>query len=192
MPYWGSYPRQQPRHQPVAGLDARHHRLVFHGASADRARPARVAAAALHLQRRGAAESEPRSDSLCRAALLLELRAVADDQVGHAGRLYACLHGRLVARLPRVGGLQPQRHDADVRDAGGQRHRRGASAGYDKASRDAASHSATAIQGRRDNSRSGVRGGRPRPASDRSDSKWNRTRKCRRRRWPRGSAGCGR
>ncbi len=119
-------PRQQSRHQPVAGLDARHHRLVLHRAPADHARPARVAAAALHLQRRGAAESEPRSDSLRRAPLLLELRAVADDQVGHARRLYACLHGRLVSRLPRVRGLQPQRHDADVRDAGRQRHRRAA------------------------------------------------------------------
>ena len=45
-------PRQQPRHQPVAGVDARDHRLVLHRAPADHARPARVAAAALHLQRR--------------------------------------------------------------------------------------------------------------------------------------------
>ena len=82
-------PRQQPRHQPVAGVDARDRRLVLHRASADHARPARVAAAALHLQRRGAAESESRSDSLRRAAVLLELRAVADDEVGHAGRLHA-------------------------------------------------------------------------------------------------------
>ena len=36
-------PRQQPRHQPLAGLDARDHRLVLHRASADHARPARGA-----------------------------------------------------------------------------------------------------------------------------------------------------
>ena len=45
-------PRQQPRHQPLADVDARDRRLVLHRASADHARPARVAAAALHLQRR--------------------------------------------------------------------------------------------------------------------------------------------
>ena len=60
-------PRQQPRHQPVADADARDHGLVLHRASADHARPARVAGAALHLQRRAAAESEPRSDALLRA-----------------------------------------------------------------------------------------------------------------------------
>ena len=66
---------------------------------------------------------ESRSDSLRRAAVLLELRAGADDEVGHAGRLHARVHGRLVARLPRLGRLQPQRHDADVRDAVGPRER---------------------------------------------------------------------
>ena len=98
-----------------------HRRLVLHRASADHARPARGAAAALHLQRRAAAESESRSDSVRRAAVLLELRAGADDEVGHAGRLHARVHGRLVAGLSRLGRLQPQRHDADVRDAGGTR-----------------------------------------------------------------------
>ena len=110
-------PRQQPRHQPVAGVDARDRRLVLHRASADHARPARGAAAALHLQRRSAAEPEPRSDPVRGAAVLLELRAGADDEVGHAGRLHARVHGRLVAGLSRLGRLQPQRHDADVRDA---------------------------------------------------------------------------
>ena len=70
-----------------------------------------------------AAEPEPRSDPLRRAAVVLELRAGADDQVGHAGRLHARVHGRLVAGLPRVGRLQPQRHDAHVRDAVGPRGR---------------------------------------------------------------------
>ena len=128
LPYWGKYvyPRQQPRHQPVAGVDARARRLVLHGASADHARPARGAAAPLHLQRRSAAEPESRSDSLRRAAVLLELRAGADDEVRHARRLHARVHGRLVARLSRLGRLQPQRHDADVRDAVGPRERPGA------------------------------------------------------------------
>ena len=118
-------PRQQPRHQPVADADARDHRLVLHRASADHARPARVADAALHLQRRAAAESESRSAPLRRAAVLLELGTVADDEVGHAGRLHARVHGRLVAGLSRLGRLQPQRHDEDVRDAVGPRQRAG-------------------------------------------------------------------
>ena len=61
-------PRQQPRHQPVADVDARDHRLVLHGASADHARSARSAAADVHLQRRPAAEPQPRSDPLLRAS----------------------------------------------------------------------------------------------------------------------------
>ena len=112
-------PRQQSRHQSVAALDARA-RGLLHRPPADHARPARVAAAALYLQRRGAAEPQSRSDSLHRAAVLLELRAGADDEVGNAGRLHPRLHGRLVARLPGLGRLQPQRHDADVRDAVGE------------------------------------------------------------------------
>ncbi len=36
---------------------------------------------------------------------------------GMPGRLHARVHGRLVAGLSRIGRLQPQRHDADVRDA---------------------------------------------------------------------------
>ena len=59
-----------------------------------------------------------------RAAVLLELGAGADDEVGHAGRVHARVHGRLVAGLPRLGRLQPQRHDADVRDAVGREPRR--------------------------------------------------------------------
>ena len=49
--------RQQPRHQPLADVDAGDCRLVFHRVSADHARPARVAAAPLYLQRRRTAES---------------------------------------------------------------------------------------------------------------------------------------
>ena len=73
----------------------------------------------------GAAPQNPesRSDPVRRAAVVLELRAGADDEVGHARRLHARVHGRLVARLSRLRGLQPQRHDADVRDAGRQRRR---------------------------------------------------------------------
>jgi hypothetical protein len=112
-------PRQQPRYQPLADVDARAHGLVLHGASADHARPARGAAAPLHVQRRSASEPEPRSAALCGAAVLLELGAFADDEVGHAGRVHTRLHGWLVARLPRLGCVQPQRHDADVRDAVG-------------------------------------------------------------------------
>ena len=78
-------------------------------------------AAPLYLQRRRAAESQPRSDSLHRAAVVFELRALADDQVGHARRLHACLHGRLVSGLSGIGRIQPQRHDAHVRNAVGPR-----------------------------------------------------------------------
>src|SRR5919198_917343 len=113
--------RQQPRHQPVAGLDARARRLVLHGASADHARPPRSAGAHVHLQRRRTAEPEPRRDPVRRASMVLELRARADDEVGHAGRVHARLHGRLVPRLSRLGRVQPQRHDADVRNAVGTR-----------------------------------------------------------------------
>ena len=73
---------------------------------------------------------EPRSDPVRRAAVLLELRARADDEVGHAGRLHARLHGRLVAGLSGIGRLQPQRHDADVRDAGRHRHHAARRAGH--------------------------------------------------------------
>ncbi len=114
-------PRQQPRHQPLAGVDARACGLLLHGLPADHARPARVVGAALHLQRWSAPESQSRSDPLHGAAVLLELRAGADDEVRDAGCLHARLHGRLVAGLPRFGRLQPQRHDADVRNAVGQR-----------------------------------------------------------------------
>ena len=59
-----------------------------------------------------------------RAPVLRELGDVADDEVGHAGRLHARVHGRLVAWLPRLRCVQPQRHDEDVRDAVGRRCRR--------------------------------------------------------------------
>ena len=126
LPYWGKYVYHDNNRdiQPVADVDARDRRLVLHRASADHARPARSAAAAVRLQRRPAAESESRSASLRRAAVLLELGTGADDQVGHAGRVHARVHGRLVAGLSRLGRLQPQRHDEDVRDAVGSWTRR--------------------------------------------------------------------
>jgi hypothetical protein len=83
----------------------------------------------LSLLGRRPAESESRSPALRRAALVLELGDVPDDQVGHAGRLHARLHGRLVAGLPRVDRLQPQRHDADVRNAARIRSAPGRSGG---------------------------------------------------------------
>ena len=100
----------------------------------------------------GAAPQNPesRSDPLRRAAVVLELRAVADDEVGHAGRLHACVHGRLVAGLPRIGRLQSQRHDADVRDAVGSRGRarRGAAAARWRARRQRAATPRAAGAGR--------------------------------------------
>ena len=87
-------------------------------ASADHARPARVAAAALHLQRPGAAEPDSRSDPLRRAAVVRELRDDADDRVRHARRLDARLRRHVVARLSRLHVVEPQRHAPDVRDFG--------------------------------------------------------------------------
>ena len=114
-------PRQQPRHQPVADDQPVADRLVLHRAPARHARPARVDVADVHLQRRAAPEPEPRSPALRRAAVVLELGTLADDEVGDAGRLHARVHGRLVAGLLRVGRLQPQRRDEDVRDPVGAR-----------------------------------------------------------------------
>ena len=108
--------RQQPRHQLLAGDDAEPARLVPAVAPAHHARPARVDPVPLRLQRAGAAEPRLRPDPVRRAALVLELRDGADDQVRHAGRVDPRVHGRLVAGLPRRHVLQPQRHDADVRD----------------------------------------------------------------------------
>ena len=104
VPYWGKYVyHDNNRDINLSQMQMRAiTRLVLHRASADHARPARIAAAALHLQRRSAAEPEPRSAPLRRAALLLELGAGADDEVGHAGRVHARVHGRLVAGLPRL------------------------------------------------------------------------------------------
>ncbi len=54
LPYWGKYVYHDNNRDINLSqmLDARDRRLVLHRASADHARPARIAAAALHLQRR--------------------------------------------------------------------------------------------------------------------------------------------
>ena len=59
VPYWGKYVYHDNNRDINLSqvLDARDRRLVLHRASADHARPARSAAAAVHLQRRPAAES---------------------------------------------------------------------------------------------------------------------------------------
>ena len=96
--------------------------LVPEVAPADHARPARVGAVPLHLQRPGAAEPLARSHPLRRAAPLLELRDEPGREVRHAGDLDPRLRGHVVARLPGLHVLEPQRHGADVRDL---RQRRG-------------------------------------------------------------------
>ena len=108
--------RQQPRHQLLAGDHADAARLVPALAPADHARHARVHAVHVRLQRPGAAEPVARPDPLRRAPVVRELGDGADDQVRHARRVDARLHGHVVAGLPGLHGVQPQRHDADVRD----------------------------------------------------------------------------
>ncbi len=108
--------RQQPRHQLLAGDDARAPGLVPEDASAGDARPARIGAVPLHLLRPGAAESQPRSDRLRRTADVCQLRDDAAHQAGHARGLDARLRGHVVARLSRLHVVQPQRPGADVRD----------------------------------------------------------------------------
>ncbi len=122
-------PRQQPRHQPVADDQPVADQLVLHRAPARDARPARVDVVDVHLQRRAAPEPEPRSPALRRTALVLELGTLADDEVGDAGRLHARVHGRLVAGILRVGRVQPQRRDEDVRNPVRARPCRGGRAG---------------------------------------------------------------
>ena len=114
-------PRQQPRHQPGADRGSRAHRLVLHGAPDDHARPARVDDPDVHVQRWPASEPESRPAAVRRTAVVFQLGTRADDQVGHARGVHARVHGRLVAGLLRVGRLQSQRADEDVRDAVGTR-----------------------------------------------------------------------
>ena len=109
-------PRQQPRHQLLAGHDAGAPRVVPAVASAGDARPARVGAVPLHVQRPGATEPDPRSDPLRRAADVRQLRDDAADQVRHARRVDARLRRHVVAGLPGLHVVEPQRPDPDVRD----------------------------------------------------------------------------
>ena len=137
-------PRQQPRHQLLAGDDAGAARVVPAVAPADHARPARVGAVPLHLQRPGAAEPDARSDPLRRAADVRELRDDPADEVRHARRLDPRLRGHVVAGLPGLHVVEPQRHGPDVRDVrqrrrhddeaqGGERRRPPGGAGPDDA-----------------------------------------------------------
>ena len=121
-------PRRQPRHQLLADGDARAARLVPAVASADHARPASGADAALHVQRPGAAESDARSDSLRRDADDGEFRDGAVREIRHARRVDARLRGHVVAGLSRVHVVEPQRHHPDVRDSGVQRREHAAHA----------------------------------------------------------------
>ena len=93
-----------------------HLRVVPEDASADHARPARIGAVPLHLLRAGAAEPQSRSDPLRRAAVVCQLRDDAADQVRHARRVDARLRRHVVAGLPGVHVVEPQRHAPDVRD----------------------------------------------------------------------------
>ena len=64
----------------------------------------------------GAAEPESRSDRVRRAADVCQLRDDAAHQVRHARRVDARLRGHVVARLPRLHVVEPQRPGPDVRD----------------------------------------------------------------------------
>ena len=66
-------PRQQSRHQLLAGDHVQLVEVLPGMAPADHARPARIAAAALHLQRTVAAEPHARPHPLRRDALLLRI-----------------------------------------------------------------------------------------------------------------------
>ena len=109
-------PRQQPRHQLRRRHAAHPPQVVSEVGAADLARPSRSADAALHLQRPAAAEREPGSDSLQRAAVLCDLRSEQADRLRHAracGTSGSWTRGhRAISASPR----QPQRHAADVRD----------------------------------------------------------------------------
>src|SRR5262245_13933973 len=70
----------------------------------------------IHLQRTGSAAIHARPDSLWRAAVVFELRNVADDQVRNARRLDARIRGYVVARLSGVYVIEPQRDDSNVRN----------------------------------------------------------------------------
>ncbi len=67
---------------------------------------------------------EPRPDPLRRAAWYANFELSQMTKWGMPGVYDLRLHGRLVARLPRLAGVQPQRHDEDVRDAVGPGHHR--------------------------------------------------------------------
>ncbi len=108
--------RQQSRHQLLAGDPARASRVVPEDASAGDARPARVGAVPLHLLWTGAAESQSRPDRLRRAADVCQLRDGAAHQVRHARRVDPRLRRHVVARLPGLHGVEPQRSGSHVRD----------------------------------------------------------------------------
>ena len=129
-PYWGKYVFHDNNRDINYGVDTlrTYLEVVSRMGAADLARPARSADAALHLQRRCAAERQLGSDSLQRPDVLRELRGQQADRLRHAGRLALRLHGRVVAGLSRDRRAEPQRHAADVRDLqpAGRQHEEGA------------------------------------------------------------------
>ena len=107
-------PRQQSRHQLLAGDHVQLVEVLPGMASADHARSARVGAVDVHLQRAIAAEPHARPDPLRRNAALRRFRNDQDDRLRHARRVDSRLRGYVVARLSRLHELQSQRHAAHV------------------------------------------------------------------------------
>src|SRR5215475_7074302 len=85
-------------------------------APADHARPARISAVYVYLQRASSATAGARPDSLRRVAVVFEFRDVADDQVRNARSVDARLRGHVVSRLSGFHVVEPQRNDPYVRD----------------------------------------------------------------------------
>ena len=66
----------------------------------------------------GGAPQNPNLDPLLFTELpwFANWELVADDALRHAGRVHPRVHGRLVAGVSGIAGVQSQRHDEDVRD----------------------------------------------------------------------------
>ncbi len=125
-PYWGKLrlPRQQPRRPPARpGNDAGGAEDLPRVPPGGAPRPARVDPAAPDLERNRPLEPEPGPD--CRQRVLRHVlrRGARPDGGGHARRVDVGLRRRVRPSLHRVGGDQPQRHRARLRDVR-QRERR--------------------------------------------------------------------